>query len=703
MRDENLIFKKSFYKGLIFFIGSAFILLFGFKNSAQDPQEKVHFCFFELDNTTTSDNLMKKDLENVEIHRYGIQKGGSRKTKGKKAFEKMIQEMSQQGKKCDSLVISGHHAGDWFGETGILWLKDMEALACKKEYQGWFQNIKALWLDGCNTVTDDFIKSWDGGPGVKKNPDSATVRYFKDHTKLDKQDMEVYQQSYSGSLDEYSPLSSRYLRMFPNTQIYGANGSAPTGEQAGSQSFIFQHLSNLGQALKAEESALEDRATFDKGLQALFTDDPCSEESLEAWESINQQANWKAVENQDYKKAKKLGCDLILAKQVLDDPSSPEAQKALAKQILEDSQYKNTKALRIANEILNSEGDPSKKAIQLAKLSIVQTLKKINEEDQDIKEGRHKYSHLLFNNLYDTWRTAKKYKDKDNKFFKAVQSEFQKETFSQSVEEKIKSPITASLRKADYVKFYTEVHNVNIKGEDAKARFVKTHIKNLLNKAHAVFEGSIRGNPGPKRALAVSVADQLLQYDLLDRRQMERLLKNQKLFPSNTKNPFIKDTWTKLKFTLNPQQIIPTIQKEPEGSLSRKSAIRVGTSFYLDQVEEDRDAKDNLAELVKPLYNTNQKRINKEDDIQVFFQTLDMKFKGRSEEDKANILLKMSSQTSPGLEKLLVSYYANHNLKDPSVRTAFCQQLKRERGEKKRGGFIIAKKDDQGQWLPGCQ
>ena len=423
MRNRNLIFKKSFHKGLVFLIGGAVFLLFGFNNSAEDPQEKVHFCFFELDNTTTSDNLARKELKNVEIHRYHIEKQNGKREKGKKAFERMIREMSRNGKKCDNLVISGHHTGDWFGTKGqgVLLLKDLEALACKKGYQDWFQNIKALWLDGCNTVTDAFIESWNGGSGVKKNPDSATTRYFKDKTELNKWDMEFYQQSYSGSLDEYSPLSSRYLRMFPNTQIYGFNGSAPSGSatenQVGEQSFIFEHLANLGKALKSEQKANQARTDIDRALQTLFSEDPCNEESLEAWEAVSEQANFQAVENQDYKIAKKLGCDLILAKQVLDDPSSLEAQKDLAEQILKDSKHTKNRALEIANEILNSKGDHSKKAIRLAKLSLVQTLKEVNKADEGITEGKHKYSHLLFNNLYDTWKTAKKYKDKDESVF----------------------------------------------------------------------------------------------------------------------------------------------------------------------------------------------------------------------------------------------------------------------------------------------
>ena len=44
-------------------------------------------------------------------------------------------------------------------------LKDMEALSCRDEYKEWFKNIKVLWLDGCNTVTDN-KKDKDGDKAV---------------------------------------------------------------------------------------------------------------------------------------------------------------------------------------------------------------------------------------------------------------------------------------------------------------------------------------------------------------------------------------------------------------------------------------------------------------------------------------------------------------------------------------------------------
>ena len=230
------------------------------------------------------------------------------------------------------------------------------------------------------------------------------------------------------------------------------------------------------------------------------------------------------------------------------------------------------------------------------------------------------------------------------------------------------------MRKADYVKFYTEVHNVNIRARDEKAKFVRAHIQDLLNKANAVFKGSIRGKPEPRRALALSVVDQLLQYDLLDTKQMEELVDNQKLFPANTTNPFFKDTWTKLKFHLDPKQILPSIQQASDNSASKQRAIRVGTGFYLDQAETNTQwDKANLAKLAEEIYSqTNQHR--------GFFEALNIKLSGRPEREKADYLINLSLKTERELENLLI-HYARFAVEEQAPRAYLCQQLKQQHRE----------------------
>jgi len=524
---------------LLFFATiNIFFIFFGIQAQSSD---KLHVCFFELGNTVSSKNFrlnldsssnnsceptQKINEQGVVTHCYKPKDNEP----AKKAFERMIQNMKQKGKKCDSLVLSGHHTGDWYGRGRVLWLKDMEALSCDPEYKDWFSNIKSLYMDGCNTATDGSIRR-------SKNPDTETVRVIE--IKINRETLSRYQQSYTATLDENTALSSRYLRMFPNTQIYGFKSRAPTGKQVKDHSHVYNHIINVGKALNAEEAQSEANQDLKKnlkrGIEALLSEDGCDEEKLGAWE----EEGWygtEAIENQDYSEAYSMGCDLILAKQILDEPHSPEAQKKLAQKILKDPRYKTKNdMLSFANKILNadiSQSDKNNAAVKMAKKAIVETLKSINKEDERV-DLKNKYSHILFNNIYDTWNIAQK--TTDSKFFQDVRNELQKESFTQSLEKKITSQYVASLKKGDYLKFYTDVHSVDIAKNSKKARFVKKHVKGLLKKVHGVFpdlEKNKKLNMRNRRGLAVSVADQLFEYEFLNETQIKDLIDNQKLFRS---------------------------------------------------------------------------------------------------------------------------------------------------------------------------
>ena len=670
MKKFFCVYRAFFLKYTLLFLGLFFIGSFFSSLAKADKEKTIHICFFELNNTATSYNFKNKPETNSStvIHPYKIEK----EEEGRQAFKRMI----QAGHQCDSLVLSGHHTGDWFGKTGTLLLKDMEALSCKPEHRDWFKNIKTLWLDGCNTVTDDFIQS----EGKIKTADSETLRVLgndvEDKTKLDKDDMETYQQSYAGSLDENTPLSSRYLRMFPQTQIYGFNGASPAGAKKGNYSFIYKHLTQLGIALKKEEKYSETTNNFYRGLQAMFYDDFCDPEKISAWEGINYgDLNLKAVEHQDYKKAYQWGCDLILAKQVLDDPHSTEAQQALARQIINDPKYKAEPKkykdiLNLANKILTQPN--SADAVALAKQSVLSTLKAIHSADRNVQEKDKTYTHLLFNNIYDTWNTAKQYKTKDRYFFDQVKSELKNPISTLSLEARIKSPYTASLRKGDYIKFYTEIHDVNIRKEGKNTQFVRAEIKKLLDKTKNVF--SDLSSPRKrdldlqtKRILAVSVADQLLQYDLLSEGQIKELMSS-RLFSKRTENPFIMDTRIKFKFTARLSQIIPTVEEAKEHSSVRKRAIRIGAGVLLDQVAKNHSeqsvnrAKDRLKQLAEQIDINNVKQSA---DSYAFFQALFSQLRDETDQEKENFIYDLSKNTEVHLETLVL-LYADANLSSSS-------------------------------------
>ena len=80
----------------------------------------------------------------------------------RRAFRKMA-----KGSKCDSLMISGNHMGHFYGRKKALFLKDLEEMACEKGLKDWFAGIKALWLHGSGTVTDDNLADFRGAASRK--------------------------------------------------------------------------------------------------------------------------------------------------------------------------------------------------------------------------------------------------------------------------------------------------------------------------------------------------------------------------------------------------------------------------------------------------------------------------------------------------------------------------------------------------------
>ena len=550
-----------------------------------NTDKNLHICFFELDNTTTSTNFRGKNIENTKVHVFKPEKG----ERTAQAFKRMIEATQTTGKTCDSLVISGHHTGDWYGKKGKLKLKQLEALSCDPKYRDWFSKIQALWLDGCNTVTDNAVL--ESSP---PSPDSETVRVVgkeieEEGHAVRKSHITSTSQAYSLSLDQNTPLSSRYLRMFPNTKVYGFNGATPLGEegknQTGKRSFIAEHLSHLGQALNAEEAqaeTLNQVKTIERGLKAIFSQEYCDEQQ-EAWEKVGQESGLKpeAIENLNYELAYQLGCDLTLAKQLLDNPESREARQALAKKI-KKSGYTG-EVLNLANKILNNP-DSKNLAIKLAKQLINKTLDKILKEDSKFGRTDHELSlsHLLFSNIYDTWSTAKKYKTSDLKFFMDVKKKLKSDTLTSSLQSRVESSQTSSLRKVDYIKFYKELN------DNKSDNWTKEAIKNLVEKASNLFPDleSPRQDILPlktKTALSLSVVDQLLQYDLLSPEQIKSI-RNSEIFKDKSSN-FSLNVFADFGIAMG-KDSLETLLGESTNEDYKSAAIQALTRHHFDDPEK---------------------------------------------------------------------------------------------------------------------
>ena len=600
-------------------------------NTNQDTDFNI--CFFELNHTTSSDNFTAQKIDNAKVHVF--------KPAGQSALDGFKKMMEQKDRPCDGLVISGHHTGNWYGAKGSLKLKDLEKLSCDPKYRDWFSKIQALWLDGCYTITDNTVIQ-----ASPPTPDSETARVIGKEMKdkaIEKKHIKYVEQAYALSLDKNTPLSSRYLRILPNTKIYGFNGAAPLGEsqknQVGRRSFIAEHLSYLGQALNAETPDPE-ITNIKRGLRAISSEEYC-EDQIEAWEEVGQGAfKTEAIENLNYETAYQLGCDLTLAKQLLAKPKSSAAQKALANRIL-SAGYQG-ELLNLANQILKNPN--SKTAIQLAKKLITRSLDQIQAQDQNLRNSKISLSNLLFSNIYETWRTARRYKNSDSKFFKTVKSRLQNESLKSSLEDRISSKQTSSIRVADYIKFYKEIH-----GSQAGNEFINPAINRLVRESASVFKSlkSPRQSKLPfkaRRALALSVADQLFQYNLLSPDQKNQLI-NSDLFKGKEEDSFTLNVFMKFAISSGAGNLQALMDKSQKPSREYKNAaIRSLTRKNINNPQQ-------LESLILELRKQEVEKTTRNKDLGILASAMTQPIKRKSPQERIDFLSSYINSSDESYDK----------------------------------------------------
>ena len=357
--------------------------------------ETPRMCYFQLTSASRSGKsgdeveglkgtFQLKDSDAL-ISYFGQEKSGMTQT----AFKDMVSD----GKKCNVLVLSGYHTGNFYPdnpERGPLDLTLIEKLSCDPEYKDWFANVEGIILHGTRTVNDKYIE------GVKRNPqtatlnkgdrDSVTEKLVGDKGVTEDASLTVkhVNYSYAHTLDEYNPLSSRHMRGFPNAHIYAFSENAGLGE---GDKDIKEHIAKVMGALDKDNQIKEGVKNAGKFVEALskITADECDGEKWTGGgkEFIHRKKGDK------FEKAGDIGCKLIEAKQILSG---------------------------------EKEGDKED-----AKTAIKEALKDI-AEDKNL-------SHLLINNVTETLQLVEKKMD-DEVFFNEVKGILKGEKFQSALEEK---------------------------------------------------------------------------------------------------------------------------------------------------------------------------------------------------------------------------------------------------------------------------
>lgn len=146
------------------------------------------------------------------------------------------------GIRCDQLVISGHFAGDFFGESGkSLSLKELEAAGCSKTCEGILNQPYEVFLFGCNTLS--------GKEGDSRTPAQYLQVLLNDGIPLAQAELVV--QSRYGDVGDSHKASMQRAFGGELKQLYGFHSVGPSG--ANVKGFINNYFTKVSAAGQLEK------------------------------------------------------------------------------------------------------------------------------------------------------------------------------------------------------------------------------------------------------------------------------------------------------------------------------------------------------------------------------------------------------------------------------------------------------------------
>ncbi len=158
----------------------------------------------------------------------------------------------QSGVRCDQLIISGHFAGTFFGESSEkeLSLEDLEKAGCSKSCEGILGNPYEVFLFGCNTLAE---KKQDG-----RTPEQYLQVLLQDGRPLAEAEATV--QSRYGALGDSNRVGMQRAFSGEKKQLYGFDSIGPSGKTI--KSFLNNYFSKISPAEHLEK--LQAKRMLDK-------------------------------------------------------------------------------------------------------------------------------------------------------------------------------------------------------------------------------------------------------------------------------------------------------------------------------------------------------------------------------------------------------------------------------------------------------
>ena len=406
---------------------------------AEGKTDDFHICYFSLNNEKEFTEMQKftKKLNEYSSQPISINEYMTEGGDPEESFKKMV----ESGEPCDGLVISGHHTGSFGGKRapGSLGIDFLEKLSCDEKYSDWFDNINAVWLQGCRTLgTGEIVSEEESSADYHTGRVGAVLE--ADHLEQSFADLNM---EFSATLDQDNPLSSRYLRVFPGANVFGWTKTAP-GERAGSQYSIPFHIAHTARRIDKEdrfpsEGPLEKTWTKESAMKymesimgILSGEDRCNEDVIEAWKNHGRVRD----QSRDY------GFDNP-------DLNAYPALLNTEDEILKQARYYDCLLKQAKGE------------------SLLEVLDRILEEPVFI---RYTYNSLL--------ERLKSLKEEDRGLrFAMIQRLKNSEEMNGFLSRKLKSRDLGILRKIDYYAFYEEIY-----GRSERIREV------ILDKVETIFK-----------------------------------------------------------------------------------------------------------------------------------------------------------------------------------------------------------------------
>ncbi|MGH8530995.1 MAG: hypothetical protein ACRETN_14310 [Nevskiales bacterium] len=210
----------------------------------------AHLCFFSFNNPVEYQQF-KRFIASIQPN-TPIKLSVAEYIANDADVEDAFLAVLNSGVKCDGVVLSGHHTDEFYGDrsSGDMDFDFLEEQACNPRHAAWFSHVKALWLQGCNTVKTKMLNDEvDSDERIHGSPLPMMTGLIRVNDLED--GLEDARDLLEENLNDEN-LVNDYMRIFPTATVFGWSFMAP-GEKAGSHYSMPYHVAQVSHVLNPAE------------------------------------------------------------------------------------------------------------------------------------------------------------------------------------------------------------------------------------------------------------------------------------------------------------------------------------------------------------------------------------------------------------------------------------------------------------------